>query len=420
MYIYFLYLLVGIIVSISTLIMMKWFHSNRMLNFYIIKISIILCVFLILNGSKRLNWLFDIADFGNLNYSQVILLLSPSFYLYFKKLADNNKFPDYKDLSYFLIPISLHIYVGSESYIGNTFHYSLIFFLFVSYTLFYYYKSYILINNMLFKFTNDIKSNPVYKSWISFIFLMAGLVFLHFYLSQILPILKFDILNSCIPDLIFLAIFLVSYLKVMTTPELFFGTAYLRNISKVQTINNLKINTIWNLNIDKNKLGSKEILIYNKVHSDISDYISQIENSALVNVCFRKPGYSISNLSTDIGLPKYFLEFIFKYYCTITYTEYKKVVRVYDAIQLINNDFLKYNKLETLAKTVGFASYNPFLINFKEITGVSPNIYFKERRISNFIFISDLNYKSKTIDSNIDLNNSVFAKSLNFNFHKGI
>lgn len=92
-------------------------------------------------------------------------------------------------------------------------------------------------------------------------------------------------------------------------------------------------------------------------------------------------------MSLESGLPKYYLEFIFKYYCKVTFSDYKKIVRIYDAVKLINEGYLASNTLDSLSKKVGFASYNPFLINFKEILGISPFDYYKSRTILNNNFI---------------------------------
>ena len=59
------------------------------------------------------------------------------------------------------------------------------------------------------------------------------------------------------------------------------------------------------------------------------------------------------------------------------FSEYKKTIRIQDAIKLIDEDYLKENTLESLSKKIGFTSYNPFFTSFKEITGTSPIEYYK-------------------------------------------
>jgi methylphosphotriester-DNA--protein-cysteine methyltransferase len=54
------------------------------------------------------------------------------------------------------------------------------------------------------------------------------------------------------------------------------------------------------------------------------------------------------------------------------------MIKIHDALQLIETGYLKLNTLEGLAIKVGFASYNPFFTSFKEITGTTPQAYNKE------------------------------------------
>jgi AraC-like DNA-binding protein len=46
---------------------------------------------------------------------------------------------------------------------------------------------------------------------------------------------------------------------------------------------------------------------------------------------------------------------------------------VEEAIELMKNNFLKQNTLESLSKEVGFTTYNTFYTSFKEETGMAPN-----------------------------------------------
>jgi AraC-like DNA-binding protein len=61
----------------------------------------------------------------------------------------------------------------------------------------------------------------------------------------------------------------------------------------------------------------------------------------------------------------------------MTFVEYKKMVRIHDAVKLLETDFLKNNTMESLAMKVGFSSYKPFYSSFKAITGITPQEYSK-------------------------------------------
>jgi YesN/AraC family two-component response regulator len=65
--------------------------------------------------------------------------------------------------------------------------------------------------------------------------------------------------------------------------------------------------------------------------------------------------------------------YVFKYHSKLTFTELKKKVRVEEAIELMKNNYLKQNTLESLSKEVGFTTYNTFYTSFKEETGMAPN-----------------------------------------------
>lgn len=54
--------------------------------------------------------------------------------------------------------------------------------------------------------------------------------------------------------------------------------------------------------------------------------------------------------------------------------------RIQDALNLIEEDYLKVNTLESLAYKTGFASYNPFFSAFKKVTTVSPQDYLNTKK----------------------------------------
>jgi AraC-like DNA-binding protein len=171
---------------------------------------------------------------------------------------------------------------------------------------------------------------------------------------------------------------------VIFTPELLYGSHHLKKISATKSIYTLNLNKVWSLDINYDVLNDKDKLLYHKIQDKIVDYIQDIDSIAVDNKSFCQTKYSLYDLSKQMGLPKYYLDFIFKHYCQLTFNEFKKLARIYVAIELIEQGYLNSNKLESLARQVGFASYNPFLINFKEITGVSPFLFNKNREITSF------------------------------------
>lgn len=86
-------------------------------------------------------------------------------------------------------------------------------------------------------------------------------------------------------------------------------------------------------------------------------------------------------MSIDLGLPKYHIVYLFKYHCDLKFNKYLRQARVCEAIRLIQNGYLKNNTLNSLAEFVGFSSYNPFLLSFKQVTGLSLYEYNRKAKV---------------------------------------
>jgi AraC-like DNA-binding protein len=87
---------------------------------------------------------------------------------------------------------------------------------------------------------------------------------------------------------------------------------------------------------------------------------------------FRQTGLSISDLALKLKIPKSHLSFVFKYHSEISFSDFKKVVRIQDSLDLIEQGYLKTNTFDSLSKNVGFSTYNTFFIAFKEVTNKAP------------------------------------------------
>ena len=69
------------------------------------------------------------------------------------------------------------------------------------------------------------------------------------------------------------------------------------------------------------------------------------------------------------------LKYLFKYHSKVSFSDIKKIIRIQDAIGLIEQNYLTTNTMESLSKKVGFTSYNPFFTSFKDVVGKSPQEY---------------------------------------------
>jgi AraC-like DNA-binding protein len=107
------------------------------------------------------------------------------------------------------------------------------------------------------------------------------------------------------------------------------------------------------------------------------EYLHRIEELSFHSQAFRNPDYGLNDMALALNIPISHINFIFKYHCMESFSDFKKIVRIHDAIQLLENGYLNNHKVETLATLVGFASYNTFIIAFKSITGVNTQEYLK-------------------------------------------
>ncbi|GAA4048976.1 hypothetical protein GCM10022388_13420 [Flavobacterium chungnamense] len=135
---------------------------------------------------------------------------------------------------------------------------------------------------------------------------------------------------------------------------------------------------VWILNHDVEINNKQDELLKEKIVPDLLNNLKEIENLVLFKKCFRNQKITQKEIAENLNIPKSHVNFIFKYHSKISFNEFKKIIRVYDAINLIESGYLKLNTLNALAEKVGFSSYNPFFTSFKEITGLNPHQYIKE------------------------------------------
>ena len=86
---------------------------------------------------------------------------------------------------------------------------------------------------------------------------------------------------------------------------------------------------------------------------------------------------SLDDIAVALKIPISHVNFIFKYHCNESFTDYKKIVRIHDATKLLEGGYLNNQKIESLAAEVGFSTYNTFHLAFKNITGLTANEYAK-------------------------------------------
>jgi AraC-like DNA-binding protein len=117
--------------------------------------------------------------------------------------------------------------------------------------------------------------------------------------------------------------------------------------------------------------------IRRKIKSQLIFYLHQIEEMSFHKHAFRNPVLSLDDIGTALNIPISHFNFIFKYHCNESFTDYKKIVRIHDATKLLEGGYLNEHKVETLSAKVGFSSCNTFIVAYKNITGITTQDYVK-------------------------------------------
>ena len=174
-------------------------------------------------------------------------------------------------------------------------------------------------------------------------------------------------------------LFIIILIKIWTSPDILFGYKVLYTKVKDENFSKFALNDIWILTPTSELNNIQDNELKEKVYVSLNKQINRIEKLALKEKWYRSNKTSKAELAEKLNIPKSHINFIFKYHSKISYADFVKRVRTYDAIALIESGYLLTHKLDALALKVGYLSYNPFFSTFKEITGTCPMEYNKEK-----------------------------------------
>lgn len=378
------YVFSGLLGLISFFIIVIQFKYNRLLNIYLLisfKLLAMNFLFIGLGGFD----LFTISKRVYYIFYPFLIVIIPAMYLYFLNMNKNNQSFDAKQLKHFIFPIVL---VSSniiiKIFFSSTiplFYTKLLFsILFILYIVYYGVHSLLFISKNLLKKENkimNIKQNKVQKEWTYFMFIIYCLLIFHLIIIILINLNSKD--NHTLDNYKYIPAFIlnVMYFKILFTPEILYGYNVMYKKLKEYNNSNFILKDIWILTPLEKITNIQDQALSKKISEYTSNYIHDIEKLVFKNKILRNPTVSLNDISNKLKIPKSHLIFVFKYLSKVNFTEFKKIVRTYDAIQLIEKNYLKSNSIECLASKVGFSSYSPFYTTFKEITGVCPQSYTK-------------------------------------------
>jgi AraC-like DNA-binding protein len=378
-------LITGLIGFVTAGLILKNYKLNSSMNIYIILIIITISIRYFLLGLVYFTLDESFKSFCT-RYSNFALVIIPLFYLYFENLSNSNKAIEKKEFLHFIFPISFFIFILNLDFfkINNEetmYILSAIFFLYIVYYTFLCYKllkRHIWLKNETIKVVK--KQSVLNSKWAYFLFL--AIVFI---VVRLLGSLFFELnFGKSIKGSSFLwisaIIWLMVLFKIIVSPEILYGYDVLHKKIDENRNGNLVLNSIWNINPKIQINNVQHLQLKEKIDANILTYIEEIEKISLTDKIFRDPTTTMADLANKLNAPKSHITYLFKYHSTISFSEYKKAIRIQDAIKLIKEDFLKENTLDYLSKKVGFPSYNTFFTSFKEVLGASPLEYCKTDR----------------------------------------
>ena len=379
-----LFLFTSSIGFVTLILLISRAKNNGFLNKYLIISFFLISIKFFLLGIRDIFFSEYFSNFdvvSNLPGLLIIIML----YLYFEDLV-NQKRSVFKDFSHFFVFFLLYVLTLLEHQGLINIPIKFCVGLFIICFFYYLVQSYLILENKYCSHINEItvtnKHHTILKHWMVFLFLGMVLVFIRTLIEFIIYQLNINFKHSDIFSLISCIIASLVFIKVLMTPEILYGYSFLTN--RLTDINkkNIVITNIWIKKLALNIANVQENNLSEIVFQNLDNYISEIESLEFSYKNYKNPDFSLIDLTNLLSIPKSHLSFLFKHHCTLSFTNYKKAVRINEAVKLIEEGYLKTNTIESLAKDIGFSSYSPFFTSFKNITSLTPQEYYlnKEKK----------------------------------------
>ena len=310
------------------------------------------------------------------SFNVFFIFLAPCFYLYFKNLISSQKNFITKDLFHFLIPL-LFIIEGRFSILKNALN--------IPFSFVYFFILYMIVTNILIflmlkkniwnkKGSLEIvaKQNLLIKGWSKYLFVALNLFTLRLLISLLIENKIDGFISGTYGIWVTAIIWIFIFTKILTSPEILYGYSILYKKSK-ENKNYITTNiSHWKVVCKDTITNVQDLQLSERMNQNIEKYLNDIDKAVEKNNYFRNSKFTLTDFALKLNIPKSHLSYLFKYHSEISFSDYKKIARIEDALHLIQADYLKTNTFDSLAKEVGFSSYNPFFTSFKDIVGKPP------------------------------------------------
>ena len=347
-------------------------RTNKHVNIYLAIILFAVSIRFILRGYLELSGNTELIR--TLSHYDVFLLLLPLPYFYFKNVVSKKNAFKSKDLFHFFLPILVTIEINTHL-VSSIFQVELNFatkLIIISTLIFYIITSSIFLAKIFWRKKSiieiQVEQEALLKKWLIVLYFAFLMPAINLFLDQLLTEDNQFLSENFITWLFWL----IAFIFILASPSIL--DAYLFQISRKQGKETTPI-TIWRLKPINTITNPKDIRLSKKINGELNAYFVQITQFIAEKHLFRTSGVTINEFALISKIPISHLSFIFKYHSEISFLDYKKRSRILDAINLINEGYLKTNTLEGLSDKVGFKTYNSFYLGFKETTGQAPQNY---------------------------------------------
>ena len=351
-------------------------------NFFNKWMPLVFLLFFILKFADLLNLVINHPSFYNLfnftytdfqiSIKAICTLLFPIFLIsFFRSISSSsgNKVYIYSICSLFIVIIILNFFFLDQT---------LSTFLFTSYLSF----SFLYCLFLIFKNKEVLQNYSIYYLFfvliLSLLLLLIGTAYMNFTAGnlfsndQIVLVhpLNYNYFNSDGYSKLLLNLFVISVSGAfLLNRKLVYGSYYFESKENLVTRKNH-----WSF-VRIGKLDDKD----HKVHQEIKDEALNIINKVIDletkyirnEIMFD----SIESVSQFLIIKTNHIEFIFKYYNTLSFSKFLLKIKMVKASYLIESGYLKENTVENLANELGYNSRSAFFTKFKAINGYSPSQY---------------------------------------------
>lgn len=353
----FLNFLVASIAFVAFFVLITNKNKKEPLNYYFLSILLLLIAQRAFYTSI---YLLDLELKQGLTFSVLAYLFIPLYYLFIKSLT-NHKISVKENLVNFTLAILLicsHLFFG----IKGTYR-TILFGIFSTFYLYMLLRNYII----YLEISTLKKTFSSKKKWLS---IMVFLIICKYLISNILLITNRKDITIVHENFYnFSAIVWVLALTYLfVNPEILFGVQKLKKIVREDELLN---KLVWEENSTK-KIALADKQVHEKVVENKLDIIKKIENFTTNYYNKQNTKLTFQKLSEGINVKPYHLNYIIKYYCTLSKNDFLNYCKIRYATQLIEEGYLQRKTVNSLITDTHFSSKKTFYNNFQKFTGQTP------------------------------------------------